>query len=316
MSAPSAEAARVLEEGALCWVAVATPRGPHCTPAAFAFSDDRLWITTARSSAKARAWRGDPAAAAMVRAGDQSVSFAGRVLRHDALDPLTWPAALLDARAAAAATLRFTRKNARFFAGYAVDARDVPLAWTPPGRVFVSIDVERWAYVGPEGVRGRRGRWGGGGETSATFRAARAGADPFAALPADVADAVGRAGRGALAVEAPGGLVVLDASWVVDGAGLYAALPADAWGLAAAAPGARAAMVADRASAWRARDMVGVMAQGDAVAFDLRALGSGRRSAASIARSAGADADDVVLVRLSPRRLVWWRGWSSGTVVP
>ena len=32
-------------------------------------------------------------------------------------------------------------KNARFFFGYAVDAYRVPLAWAPPGRVFMRVDL-------------------------------------------------------------------------------------------------------------------------------------------------------------------------------
>jgi hypothetical protein len=56
------------------------------------------------------------------------------------------------------------------------------------------------------------------------------------------------------------------------------------------------------------------MARGDAEIHEIGALTSGERSAREIARSAGLDAPGAVLVRLRPRRFVWWRGWSSGTV--
>ena len=38
-------------------------------------------------------------------------------------------------------------------AGYAFDAHQVPFAWTPPGRVFVGIDLDRTSLVDAEGVQ-------------------------------------------------------------------------------------------------------------------------------------------------------------------
>jgi len=281
----------------------------------FSYAGARVWVTTSRSAVKARAWRRDPRAAGMVRGGDESVVFTGRVRRHDALDPETWASSIAHAPAAALATLRFTKKNARFFAGYAVDARQIPLAWTPPGRVFVSIGIERVALVGAEGVRSRDGAWGSGVESRESFRARRS-TDPLRGLPSDVAAGVGRGGRGALAVETARGPVVLDVSWVAEEAGLFAALPEDAWALAAAGPDPGVALVADHASAWRAREMVGAMVQGTAAAFAVARLSSGRGSAGARAAAAGVEPDGAVVLGIVPRRLVWWRGWDSGTVVP
>ena len=62
--------------------------------------------------------------------------------------------------------------------------------------------------------------------------------------------------------------------------------------------------------------MVGAMVQGDASGFAVDGLASGRASAARLARSAGIEAEGAVLVRIAPRRLVWWRGWNSGSVAP
>ena len=73
----------------------------------------------------------------------------------------SWGAAVAGATSIARATAAFSKKNARFFAGYAFDARQVPLAWTPPGRVFVGIDLERTALLDEDGVQEGRGRWGG-----------------------------------------------------------------------------------------------------------------------------------------------------------
>src|SRR5439155_17556744 len=133
----------VLEHGAFCSVASTTPRGPHCTPLVFAYSGGRIWLTTSRRSVKARAWKLDPAVAGLVRFGELSVAFTGTRRAYDALDRSTWGAAVAGATSIARASAGFSKKNAKFFAGYALDARQIPLAWTPPGRVFVVIDLER-----------------------------------------------------------------------------------------------------------------------------------------------------------------------------
>ncbi|MGH7358577.1 MAG: pyridoxamine 5'-phosphate oxidase family protein, partial [Candidatus Rokuibacteriota bacterium] len=150
----------LLERGRFCHVAAVTPDGPHVTPMVFAVAGGRIWVTTSRGSVKARAWRSDPRVAGLVRAGEDCVVFVGTARAHDLLEPSTWPGALAAAPLLAVATTRFTRKNARFFAGYAVDARRVPFAWTPPGRVFVELSIERAALI--EGVRRPRtwGEWG------------------------------------------------------------------------------------------------------------------------------------------------------------
>ena len=151
MSFVSTAVQRVLEDGQFCAVAAPTPNGPHCTPLVFAYSGARLWLTTSRRSVKARSWRVDPSTAGLIRDGDLSVAFTGSVKTYDALDKRTWGAAVAGATSIARATAGFSRKNARFFAGYAFDARQVPFAWTPPGRVFVGVDLERTALL--EGTR-------------------------------------------------------------------------------------------------------------------------------------------------------------------
>ncbi|HEY3036685.1 MAG TPA: pyridoxamine 5'-phosphate oxidase family protein, partial [Streptosporangiaceae bacterium] len=139
------EVADLLRDGALCYLTARTPRGMHVTPVVFAVWDDALWVTTARRSVKARAWRADPQVAGLVRTPAGSAAFGGTVRPYDLLDPSTWRSSLVNAPRITAAAVAFTRRNARFFAGYAVDANKVPLAWTPPGRVFARLDMGRAA---------------------------------------------------------------------------------------------------------------------------------------------------------------------------
>jgi nitroimidazol reductase NimA-like FMN-containing flavoprotein (pyridoxamine 5'-phosphate oxidase superfamily) len=311
MSFLSTAVQQVLEGGSFCAVATSTPRGPHCTPLVFASSGGRIWLTTSRGSVKSRAWKTDPAVGGLIRHGGLAVTFTGSVKTYDALDRNTWGAAVAGATSIARATARFSTKNARFFAGYAIDARQVPLAWTPPGRVFVGIDLETTALLDDEGVQEGRGRWGGESVSQPTFRRIPGDADALARLPDDIRAELGESGRGSLAVTGGRGPVVVPARWRVDGSSLYAALPADTLDLADAGPDAPAALTVDKPSAWRARSMVGAMVQGTASLFVLDRLGSGAKTARAVATSMHPAAG--ALVRIVPRRLVWWKGWSSGS---
>ena len=311
MSFLSTAVQSVLEQGPFCAVATTTPRGPHCTPLVFTYSGGRVWLTTSRGSVKARAWKADPAMAGLVRHGELAVTFTGSVKTYDALDRGTWTAAVTGATSIARAMAGFSRKNARFFAGYAFDARQVPLAWTPPGRVFVGVDLERTALLDDRGVQEGRGRWGGEAESHPTFRRTTAGADPLAALPPEVAGELEREGTGSLAIVGDRGPVVLPIRWRAEEAALYCALPAETLALSGAGPDAPVALTVDKASAWRARDMVGAMIQGTAACFLLDRLGSGAKTARQLATSIHPDAG--ALVRIAPERLVWWRGWTSGS---
>jgi nitroimidazol reductase NimA-like FMN-containing flavoprotein (pyridoxamine 5'-phosphate oxidase superfamily) len=311
MSFLSTAVQEVLEGGRFCAVATSTPRGPHCTPLVFAYSGGRIWLTTSRGSVKARAWKVDPGVSGLVRFGDLAVTFTGTVRTYDALDRNTWGAAVTGATSIARATARFSKKNARFFAGYAFDARQVPLAWTPPGRVFVGIDLDRTALLDEDGVQEGRGRWGGEAMGHATFRRVKQGPDPLGVLPPDVATTLGRSGDGALTVAGSRGPVVLPVRWLVEPSALYAALPAESLALAGAGPDAPVALTIDEASEWRARDMAGAMVQGTAAFHVLDALSSGAKTARAIAT--GLHPGAGVLVRIAPHRLVWWKGWTSGS---
>jgi hypothetical protein len=60
--------------------------------------------------------------------------------------------------------------------------------------------------------------------------------------------------------------------------------------------------------------MTGVMVRGRAEVADPAALASGAGSAAGIVAALDGPRDAAVLVRLRAERLVWWQGWTSGTV--
>ena len=310
MSFLSTAVQEVLDRGQFCAVAAMTPRGPHCTPLVFASSGARVWLTTSRRSVKARAWRSDPSMAGLVRSDDLAVTFTGTVRTYDALDRRTWAAAVAGATSIARATATFSAKNARFFAGYAVDAKQVPLAWTPPGRVFVGVDLERTALVEAQGVQEGRGRWGGEAGSHPTFRRAK-GDDVLDRLPPEVAAGIGRSGAGALAVAGERGLVVLPVRWRAEGGALYAILPAETLAIAGAGADAPVALMLDRASVWRARDMVGAMFQGNGSCYVEGAVGSGATSLRSVIGAT--ESPGMALVRVHPNRVVWWRGWTSGS---
>jgi hypothetical protein len=300
-------------------MAARNARGPHLTPVVYVFDGGRVWLTTARGSVKARAWKRDPAVAGMVRHGEMAVMFRGRVRTYDALDPTTWPGVVATAPSLARATTRFTLKNARFFAGYAVDAHRVPLAWTPPGRVFVSVQLTAGCVVSTsDGTRiAGWGDWPRGqrGLTSFQEEPRRRGVD--LGVPPAVLQPITRSGEGVLAFDTEGGLTVLPArARRVAKEGAYdAALPTDLFELTGFEGRGRAALTLDRASRWRAADMRGMLLRGPAQAYVPRDVQRGSKDLhARIAHLTRDDVDRTALVRLHPTSVVWWEGWTSGTV--
>lgn len=308
-----APCSEVLEAGAFCHIAVSTPAGPHLTPMVFVASGASVWVTTSRGSVKARAWRMDPSVAGTVRSGGRAVSFSGSATTYDVLDPGSWARSLANGPAIGVASVRFTQKNARFFAGYAVDAHHVPFAWTPPGRVFVEVRMERIVLLEDDRVIRTWGTWGDSATGAERFRATRSGVGVLEGVPSSVRRDLGEHGKGALALQTPRGPVVLPVSWLLDGSSAYAAVGRDALALSGCGPKSPAALCIDRPSAWRAREMVGAMVRGEGEIAVARDLVSGSTSAARIARTAGVAAPDAAIVRVRPRTVVWWRGWSSGT---
>jgi Pyridoxamine 5'-phosphate oxidase len=309
-----------LDQGVLCHLAVATRNGPHLTPVVYVLDGGRLWVTTSRTSVKARAWRRDKAVAGLVQSVGFAVTFRGRVRTYDALDPLSWPAAAVAGPRLVSAATRFSLKNARFFAGYAVDARRVPLAWTPPGRLFAGIELlaGRVLDLGTGDVVDGWGEWPLGARPRATRAAS---ANPVRHLdrrvPAEVRAAIGSAGTGALAMKGAPGVTVLPVAWrrVANDAAYEAALPARFLRLARAGSHRPAALTASYASRWRAADMAGMLLQGPVGVVPVP--GSVRRGSPDRGGyDDGAAWRDTVLLRLRPDRVIWWKGWKSGTVTP
>ena len=316
-------AREVLDAGTLCYVAVRSPTGPHLTPVVYVLDGGRLWLTTSRSSTKARSWRTDRSAAGLISADGLAVSFRGTVRTYDALDPLSWPSAAVAGPRLLTAATRFSLKNARFFAGYAVDARRVPFAWTPPGRVFVSIEPT-WGTVIESATGTILDRWGErGGESkqvasASRFAPRRGGLWPDGPVPETVRAVLGDRGAGVLAVDGGNGTTVLPGRFhrMADEGGFDVALAERVLSLAEPAAEMPAALVIDRASRWRAAEMRGALIRGQASVATLDGVRRGRDLLRE--RLAAAEADPEIpsaLLRVRPRSLVWWDGWSSGTVL-
>jgi hypothetical protein len=282
----------------------------------FVFDGGRVWLTTARGSVKARAWKRDPAVAGMVRLGDVAVTFRGRVRTYDALDPSTWLAAVASTPSLARATARFTLKNARFFAGYAVDARRVPLAWTPPGRVFVGVQLTAGWVLSADGTRTHRwGEWSLGAAGLRSFHAGPRHRGVDLGVPAAVRAATTRGTDGVVAFDTEALTVLPARVRRVAAEGAYdAAIPSDVFELSGFEGRGRAALTMDRASRWRAADMRGMLLRGTAQAYVPSTVHRGSTELQSRIVHLVARDDDAALVRLRPASVVWWEGWTSGTV--
>jgi hypothetical protein len=254
-------------------------------------------MTTSRASAKARAWRRDPFVAGMVRTDTAAVMFRGRVRTHDALDPNSWPA-ISGGPAVARASARFALRNARFFAGYAVDARRVPLVWGPAGRRFVRLSLHDGMVVtsetgdaSPRGARGRRDP-----RLPAVLRASSPAPAADLGAPADVRRARGNRQRSQ--PSGKDGPLVLPVRW----RRRCRRPPRPPPGSARPRERPRGVGLGVRGVACR------TMARHAPRGAGVRA-GATRGDAAALG-----GAFPGSLVRVRPSRVVWWRGWTSGTV--
>jgi hypothetical protein len=164
----------------------------------------------------------------------------------------------------------------------------------------------RWGDL-VEVARGRR-----------SFRASTRGSWPLD-LPPEVRGLAEAPGPAVLGLLGPDGPAVLPVRWAPAGreGAAFAVLARDTLALAgvdAATGTVPAALVVDRASRWRAADMLGLLLRGPAEVYELDQVASGRGSLRQRAELAGPLPSDPVVVRLRPDRAVWWRGWTSGTV--
>jgi hypothetical protein len=306
------QARRILNEGTICYLTAPSRAGPHLTPVVFVLDGGRLWGTTGRNTTKAKLWRSEPVAGGLIGSDGSWLTFRGPVTLYDALDPSTWPDSLRRGPRVASASIRFTMKNARFFAGYARDATRVPFAWTPPGRVIFSIDLTSGALVEKGEIAERWGPWGKSASGSKTYRDVPAGAS-LDDLPEEIQTLLGRPGDGTVALPSPAGPVVLPARWSASGGVFLAVVPASLRSLVGRPSSKNASLVIDRASAWRAAKMKGVMLRGPADIYLVEELRSG---GGELPGELGDASDDAAVIRITPRSAVWWSGWASDTVRP
>ena len=300
----------ILNEGTLCYLAAPSPVGPHVTPVVFVLDGGRVWGTTGRATTKAKLWRREPLAGGLVGHGGRWLTFRGPVTLYDVLDPSTWPASLRRGPRVASASARFSLKNARFFAGYARDVTRVPLAWTPPGRVIFSIDVSAGAVLEEGEVLERWGSWPDRVEGMKAFRKAAPGLAQ-AHLPKGVRDLMRDPGAGTVGFGGELGPVVLPAGWNGSGGTVYARMAPDVLSLAGVRREIVASIVVDRASAWRAARMRGVLLRGPASCYVAGDMTSGLDQ---LEAQAGELSPGSAVVRIRPSSAVWWSGWTSGTV--
>lgn len=303
-------ARRILNEGTLCYLAAPSAAGPHATPVVFVLDGGRVWGTTGRGTTKAKLWRREPFAGGLVGFEGRWLTFRGPVTLYDALDPSTWRDSLRRGPRVASASLRFSLKNARFFAGYARDVTRVPLAWTPPGRVIFSIDMAAGAVIGDETVLERWGSWGKGISGLKSFRRASPGLSG-GGLPDEVRGLLDEPGGGTIALPGAGGPVVLPARWSRSGGAFFAKVPASLLSLAGRGKDGTASLVVDRASSWRAAKMRGLLLRGPASVYLASEVRGGRTE---LRAQVGDLPDDAAVIRIRPRSFVWWSGWASGTV--
>ncbi|HEX2267453.1 MAG TPA: pyridoxamine 5'-phosphate oxidase family protein [Actinomycetota bacterium] len=313
------DARQILGSGVLCYLSIRTMRGPHLTPVVYVLDGDRLWITTSRSSLKARIWRKDRHVAGLVEDGGRVVTFRGSVRVYDGLDPLSWPSAVLAGPRLLRAAARFTVKNARFFAGYAVDASRVPLAWSPPGRVFAAIELEGGRVLDHDAgtVLGAWGRWPADVDYSDSFSPADPQPPVHRGVPAGVLDAASSSTFGALALQGPLLTVLpMRPRWTRRSPRYEAILPRAFADLAFVDSEFPAAVTVGYASTWRAAEMTGMLFQGEGRLFALDGVREGK--AALRRRLQGFERrktpDDLALALLRPSRAVWWDGWTNGSV--
>ncbi len=312
------EARKILSSGVLCYLSIRTAKGPHLTPVVYVLDGDRLWITTSRSSLKARIWRKDRHVAGMVEDGGRVVAFRGSVRVYDGLNPLSWPSAVLAGPRLLRAGARFTVKNARFFAGYAVDASRVPLAWSPPGRVFAAIEIEGAHVLDHDAgtVLETWGRWPADVDYSDSFSAPSSQPKIHQRVPGGVLDAAASSTFGALALQGPL-LTVLPARprWARRSPLYEAVLPRSFADLAFVDSEFRAAITVGYASTWRAAEMTGMLFQGEGRLFALEGVRKGKDALRRRLQGSGKwkRPDDLALAHLRPSRVVWWDGWTSGS---
>jgi hypothetical protein len=109
---------------------------------------------------------------------------------------------------------------------------------------------------------------------------------------------------------------VLPVRWADNGGRAYAVVLSETLALAAPSRAPAVALQVDLPSSWRARAMIGAMIRGHGQVAVVAALTSGAGPVTRIAEQAGVEPSDAALIGIRPATVVWWHGWTSGSVTP
>jgi hypothetical protein len=275
-------------------VAVATRRGPHATPAAFAAADGRLWVVSSRRTVRVRAIRRTGMASALVRNGDRSVVVSGTA---SVLSP--WPPSEAIALAAGAlpatkAAALYTLRNLRIvLAGFAADLVTGAGDPTVYDRVLIAVDADRGMLIEGTEVLDTWGRWRHTARPAPprSTRPAQALDDLLAGVPSVPAAALQRRDTAALGWLGPTGAVILPALGGVEEGRVQ--VSAAALDHVSADGRSEACITVHDSDAARPSGYRGVVLRGDG-----RVTRRGARRAT---------------VSLEADRVSWWSGFRAGT---
>lgn len=223
--------AGVLHEARQLHLAISTKRGLHITPALYSLADGRVWFFAGATTLKARVITTGDRGGALVRAGDQCVSMAGRLERVDLLAPVQLARASSSVAALPAAVAGFVLRNAVDLVGFAGDTlagrTGSPVV---SRRVLFALVPDRVAFLEAGVLTEARGRWPG----SPGPRRRSSGQRPGHG---------GVAGPAVVAWSGPDGPLALPARWQPEN--LQARVPAALLDLSGAARRGAAAVVVD-----------------------------------------------------------------------
>lgn len=105
------EIGEVLTAASTCYLAVASPSGPHVTPARFAVLGDRLWSLVGSSSVKATSLKKRPVVSVTATAGKDSIVVQGQAVVIDPTDPIGALRALSELSLLSPALLKYLVRN-------------------------------------------------------------------------------------------------------------------------------------------------------------------------------------------------------------
>ncbi len=258
---------------------------PVVNPAAFHFGGGALWMTTSRYAAKVALARRDPRAAFLVSPPEDdghSLLLQGLL---EVYDPFSLPShlrAMAQGPGFALNLAGYALKNAAFVGGYLLDLARVPLAWWPQNRVLLRMRPDHVRLV-------------------PALTPPPAAPTRLPGVPSDLALSVARSRVGQLCWLSSGRPVLANVAWALEGAEVLAWLPPMPRPPRAGVPGT---LVVGR-HRLRSTRVRGVALRGRLAPDE-----SGGEALAT--RFEGGLPEGGTVLRLSPRRVTWWRGFEVG----